>query len=370
MVSDPHLLAQRIVEALPAPLRDRDVVRDIALRMTSELLHYGVGILSFPRRGLSDEGLVQMLCEDLEASLLLSDRLAPQEDEEEVELTPEQRMARVLDKAEAVQSELAAGDTLQKLIRKELADTDCGACDHPTCDAYSIALANGKDADNTKCEPGGPRVTAQVELVMTVGRGDAVDPEKILAIEALARDSGQREGGLRILEIGTGTGFPAMVFSQLFPDVRFDVLEADLHRTWFLKRLTNVLMVRNCRTLVGRPEMFVDRLAEQYDLVFVKHAPTADAVLASVPFVRPGGVIVNWQDRHWSEVGAAYQHSGPGRVMPLQAPLYFKSEPIAQSVLLLIRRPEKPADEGSSPDAGTDASTEALAPDADDSVAV
>ena len=57
-----------------------------------------------------------MLCEDLEATFLLTHLLA-QEEEEVEEFTPEQLVQRVLDKAELVKKQLAGGDTLQELIR-------------------------------------------------------------------------------------------------------------------------------------------------------------------------------------------------------------------------------------------------------------
>ncbi len=365
MSLEPRLVAQRAIDALPEALSKRAIVQGIALRLADEVLRYGDGTLPFQRRGEQGDGVVELICEDLEASLLLQDLLATQEEEAD-ELTPEEKMALVLDKAEKVKAQLDGGESLQNLIRVELADTDCGACDHPTCDLYSIALANGKDPDNNKCEPGGPKVTAQVELVMSVGRGEQVNAEKILGIESQAKDEPKREGGLRALEISTGRGFPAVVFSQLFPDVDFEVIESDLKRVWFLKRLMNMMSIRNCRIRVGRPEDFVDQLAGHFDAVFIKHTHITQAVMEGLSFVRPGGTLVNWQDKNWSVVGSEYQHSGPGMRMPLRAPAFFKSDPISQSVLLMTVRPDEPSETPVDPAPESTDAPEAT----DDSVAV
>jgi hypothetical protein len=114
---------------------------------------------------------------------------------------------------------------------------------------------------------------------------------------------------------------------------------------------------------VGPVESFWNELAGRYDMVLVKHTPTITAVEQAVSFARPGGVIVNWQGSDWSPVAAEYQIHGPGRRMPLAAPLFFTSDPIQGSVLLTARRPDEPETvEASIP--------EAEAPADDDSVAV
>jgi hypothetical protein len=76
-------------------------------------------------------------------------------------------------------------------------------------------------------------------------------------------------------------------------------------------------------------------------MVFVKHRATEDAVRDGVPFARPGGMIVNWQDENWSDAAANYQRHGIGHRLPLHRPMEFQSASIAGSVLLLVKRPEE-----------------------------
>lgn len=341
MRPDSAEIARRAVAALPVSLRTRAGLPELAQRLAFEIMDFGHGIVP-GRLAEQETTVVQTLCEDLEAALLLEDLLATQQPEPE-QLTPEQRAQQILEKAELVVSKLKGGASLQQLIRTELADTDCGACDHPTCDEYSVALAKGTDKDNTKCEPGGPKVTAQVELVMEVAQGQSVEPTKIIAIADQAAAAPQRDGSLKVLELGTGHGFPGITLARIYGDVDFTVIEQDVKRAWLLTRLVNVLGLRNCRVIVGSWRDHLDTMAGKYDLVLLKHLPPVEAVSRGVGFARPGGMVVDWQPRTWSQGAAQYQSYGPGFKLPLQAPRYFQSAPIARHVLLMVRRPEDEA---------------------------
>jgi hypothetical protein len=365
MRPDPALIAQQAFDSLPQSLRCREGLAPLTQQVAREVMNFAEGIVR-SRDHDQPDAVLKMLCEDLEAAVLLSDLLATQQEEEEP-LTPEQRAEQILKKAEEVVTKLKTGASLQQLIRVELADTDCGACDHPTCDEYAVALAKGTDKDNTKCEPGGPKVTAQVELVMEVSAGQTIDPGKIISIADQAAEVIGHEGGLKVLEIGTGRGFPALLLSRIYPDVDFTLIEQDVKRGWFCKRLVNVLGARNCHVLTGKWSDFVDELAAKYDVVLMKHLNLIDAVTRGVAFARPGGTIVDWQERNWSSAAAQYQAEGPGYRLPLMAPRYFESEPVARQVLLLVRRPEEEKPKAASVSApGPDAP--AHAPDDKDAV--
>jgi hypothetical protein len=64
--------------------------------------------------------------------------------------------------------EAAAGDrgALTDLIFEQaVPQTDCEKCGHPTCRAYAEALLDGR-AQPDKCEPGGPRSTRDLTLIL------------------------------------------------------------------------------------------------------------------------------------------------------------------------------------------------------------
>jgi NADH-quinone oxidoreductase subunit I/NAD(P)H-quinone oxidoreductase subunit I len=53
-----------------------------------------------------------------------------------------------------------------KVMEEGMAGTDCGDCDWPTCEAYSKAILDGKDANPHKCAPGGEESHANAEAVL------------------------------------------------------------------------------------------------------------------------------------------------------------------------------------------------------------
>ncbi len=85
-------------------------------------------------------------------------------------------IAQVAARVEELKQKFAAHEVpvLFSTIREALADTDCGACDWPTCDEYAQALADGRDLNHTKCEPGGEETTREVDVILKVWRGEPV----------------------------------------------------------------------------------------------------------------------------------------------------------------------------------------------------
>ncbi|MBI2893493.1 MAG: 4Fe-4S dicluster domain-containing protein [Deltaproteobacteria bacterium] len=75
-----------------------------------------------------------------------------------------------------------------RLLETLTAQTDCGSCQYPTCIDYSRALASGKDADPSKCEPGGAGATADLDVAVAVfhDRAPVVVPKETLAPPAPA----------------------------------------------------------------------------------------------------------------------------------------------------------------------------------------
>ncbi len=56
-------------------------------------------------------------------------------------------------------------------FRVQMADTDCGLCEYPDCDGYSLALAKGELTDITRCDPGGEESEAGIAQVFTLWKG-------------------------------------------------------------------------------------------------------------------------------------------------------------------------------------------------------
>jgi len=60
-----------------------------------------------------------------------------------------------------------------------MANTDCGDCDWPTCNEYSVAIIDGKDANPHKCAPGGAESWANAEAILYAYKNQKL-PETVL----------------------------------------------------------------------------------------------------------------------------------------------------------------------------------------------
>lgn len=96
---------------------------------------------------------------------------------------------------------------------------------------------------------------------------------------------------LRVVDIGTGGGFPGVPIAICRPDLEVTWLEPREKRAAFLRHLLRTLEISNARVAVGRVQ---DLLAGQY------HAATARAVgniaraIGQAEFLEPNGALLAW----------------------------------------------------------------------------
>lgn len=71
----------------------------------------------------------------------------------------------------------------------------------------------------------------------------------------------------KILDIGTGAGFPGMVLALLHPNCHFVLLDSNNKKTTFLKLLKEKLNVTNVEIVHARAEEYVSHHKEEFDMV-------------------------------------------------------------------------------------------------------
>ena len=72
--------------------------------------------------------------------------------------------------------------------------------------------------------------------------------------------------GKRVIDVGTGAGFPGMVLAILTPDARFTLLDSLGKRVDFLKEVQTDLELKNVTCVHARAEEFAAQHREQFDL--------------------------------------------------------------------------------------------------------
>lgn len=136
---------------------------------------------------------------------------------------------------------------------------------------------------------------ARMDLTAVLDEDERVDRHDLDSAAPLAH--GLLERDARVIDVGTGAGFPGMPLLILRPDLRVTFLDALQKRIAFLEDALSRLGLR-ARTLHARAEDAgrMPEHREAYDAA-VSRAVASCAVLQelTLPFVRQGGVSIAWK---------------------------------------------------------------------------
>ena len=136
----------------------------------------------------------------------------------------------------------------------------------------------------------------RMDLTAVTDEAEMMDRHYVDSLMALRFDMIPRKG--RIIDVGTGAGFPGMPLALACPEAQVTLMDAQQKRLTFLQAVIDDLHVRNVTLVHSRAEEGA-RLPlhrEQYDLA-VARAVAPLAVLAEylLPYVRVGGSALCWK---------------------------------------------------------------------------
>jgi len=98
----------------------------------------------------------------------------------------------------------------------------------------------------------------------------------------------------KILDVGTGAGLPGIPLAIIYKDIEFYLLEAKKKAIIFLKKIIDILCIKNINILEGRAEEIIetDDHREGYDLVTSRALTKIDINLELVlPYCKIGGLV-------------------------------------------------------------------------------
>jgi 16S rRNA (guanine527-N7)-methyltransferase len=121
--------------------------------------------------------------------------------------------------------------------------------------------------------------------------------------EAVALARMLPDGPAKVLDVGSGGGFPGLVIAIVRPDLDVHLLDATRKKVEFLREAAERLDL-HVRIHHGRAEELArdPAMAGQYDIVTARAvAALRDLVPLTVPFLAPGGVVYAVKGERWRE---------------------------------------------------------------------
>ncbi len=99
----------------------------------------------------------------------------------------------------------------------------------------------------------------------------------------------------KIIDIGTGAGFPGIPIKIAFPDVKMDLLDSLNKRITFLNRVIEQTELKNIQTFHGRAEDYANKpdFREQYDLSISRAVANLSTLSEyCLPYIKVNGYFI------------------------------------------------------------------------------
>lgn len=122
--------------------------------------------------------------------------------------------------------------------------------------------------------------------------------DSILALKPILPKNGQK-----ILDIGTGAGFPGVPLAIMCPNVKVTMIDSTGKKINFVKETCEKLGIKNVEFVIGRAEELAHtQLRESFHLVYAR-AVSNMKILGeiSIPFARLGGYFIALKSINYKE---------------------------------------------------------------------
>jgi 16S rRNA (guanine527-N7)-methyltransferase len=101
------------------------------------------------------------------------------------------------------------------------------------------------------------------------------------------------DAGVRLLDMGSGAGFPAIPLKIAYPEIEVALVESVKKKASFLRHIARTLALGKVAVFDVRTEELPDALHSSFDVVTARaFADMRTALTAGLPFLKPGGCMV------------------------------------------------------------------------------
>jgi 16S rRNA (guanine527-N7)-methyltransferase len=113
-------------------------------------------------------------------------------------------------------------------------------------------------------------------------------------------------GRERVVDVGSGAGFPGLALRLLFPGTRVTLVESMGKKARFLEEVTSTLAIDGVEVRNDRAEALAHTRRERYDVGTARAVGTLGACIEYLlPFLRIGGDAIAWKGRLDAELAGA-----------------------------------------------------------------
>ena len=100
-------------------------------------------------------------------------------------------------------------------------------------------------------------------------------------------------GNLKLLDIGTGAGFPGLVLKIFYPDLELTLLDSNHKKIEFLGVVIKELNLKNVTCINSRAESLPETYREYFDIVTSRAVAHLRILLElSIPYLKVGGHLI------------------------------------------------------------------------------
>ena len=131
----------------------------------------------------------------------------------------------------------------------------------------------------------------------------------------------------KVIDVGSGGGFPGLVFALVKPEAHITLLEPRNKRCTFLNEVINKLGLTNVEVINERAEDYGKIHREIFDVATARAvAPLNILAELCIPFVKQGGNFISMKGTQWKEEYEEARHAfkelgcGEGNIVEEELP--------------------------------------------------
>lgn len=107
---------------------------------------------------------------------------------------------------------------------------------------------------------------------------------------------------MRLLDIGSGAGFPGLILKIVYPDLNVTLLEPTKKRCDFLEKIIKLLQLKQVTVVNARAEHFIQDKRETYDIVVARAVSKINIISElAVPYLKVGGYFLALKGQNYQE---------------------------------------------------------------------